>query len=106
MLSKNDIADWGDSLKTFELQYEEGLSELDYLEKIYKKVRLEELVKFNGKGYMRSTPKNNKYFKHPYHFHLAVKDIYKGNVLFRDSDGEMVNTGCHYKVVIVGDKDV
>lgn len=93
-------------MKTFELQYEEGLSELDYLEKIYKKVRLEELVKFNGKVYMRSVPVNNKYRKHPYHFHLAVKDIYKGNVLFRDGDGVMVNSGCYYKVVIMENKEV
>lgn len=93
-------------MKTFELQYEEGLSELDYLEKIYKKVRLGELVKFNGKVYMRSTPKNNKYFKHPYHFHLSVKDIYEGNVLLRDSDGEMVNSWCPYKVVIIENKEV
>lgn len=55
---------------------------------------------------MRSTPKNNKYFKHPYHFHLAVEDIYKGNVLFRDSDGEMVNSGCSYKVVVIENKEV
>lgn len=87
-------------MKVFELQYEEGLSELEYLEKIYKKVKLEELVKFNGKVYRRIPPKNNKHFKYPYHFHLAVTDIYKGNVLFRDADGELVNSGCRYKVII------
>lgn len=87
-------------METFYLQYEDGLSELDYLEKIYKKVKIGELVKFNGKGYMRSTPKNNKYFKHPYHFHLAVSDIYKGNVRLQDEDGELVTIVCHYKVEI------
>ncbi len=86
---------------TFELQYEEGLSDLDYLEKIYKKVKLEELVKLNGKAYRRSTPKNNKNFKYPYHFHVASKDIYAGNVKFTDIDGELVNTGCHHKVEIL-----
>mgnify|MGYP001806508966 FL=1 len=87
-------------LKIIYLQHEDGLSELEYLEKIYKQVRLEELVKFNGKAYIRSTPKNNKYYKYPYHFHILVKDIYFGNVKFKDEDGELVNTGCHYKLEI------
>lgn len=87
-------------METFYLQYEEGLSELDYLEEVYKKVKIGELVKLNGKGYMRSTPKNNKYFKNPYHFHLAVSDIYKGNIRLQDEDGELVTTVCHYKVEI------
>lgn len=87
-------------METFYLQYEEGLSELDYLEKIYKKVKIGELIKFNGKGYMRSTPKNNKYYKIPYHFHLVVSNIYKGNILLQDGDGEFVTTVCHYKVEI------
>lgn len=76
------------------------MSELDYLEKIYKKVKLDELVKFNKKVYIRSTPKNNKYYKYPYHFHLLVKDIYSGNMKFLDEDSELVNTGCHYKIEI------
>lgn len=91
-------------IKKLYLQYEEGLSDLDYLEKIYKQVRLQERVKFNGKVYMRSTPKNNKYYKYPYHFHLVVKDIYSGNVRFQDEDGELVNTGCHYKIEIRTDE--
>lgn len=66
-------------MKVFRLQHEDDLSELEYLEKIYKQVRLEELVKFNGKAYIRSTPKNNKYYKYPYHFHILVKDIYSGS---------------------------
>ena len=53
---------------------------------------------------MRSTPKNNKYYKYPYHFHLVVKDIYSGNVRFQDEDGELVNTGCHYKIEIRTDE--
>ena len=85
----------------FELQYEEGLSDLDYLEKIYKKVKLEELVKLNGKDYRRSTQKNNKYIKYSYHFHVANDDIYAGNVKFTDIDGELVNTGWHHKVEIL-----
>lgn len=76
------------------------MSELNYLEKIYKKEKLGELVKFNKKVYMRSTPKNNKYYKYQYHFYLLVKDIYSGNVKFSDEDGELVNTVCHYKIEI------
>lgn len=91
-------------MKTFELQYEEGLSELDYLEKIYKKVRIGELVKFNGKGYKRSTPKNNKYFKCPYHFHIVSDNIYEGNMHVIDSDRESVKFLCEYKVVIMENK--
>ena len=87
-------------MKVFRLQHEEDLSELEYLEKIYKQVRLEELVKFNGKAYIRSTPKNNKYYKYPYHFYILIKDIYSGNVKFKDEEGELVNTGCHYKLEI------
>lgn len=88
-------------MKIFEIQYEEGLSDLEYLEKIYKKVKLSEYVKFNGKAYVRVVPKNNKYFKHPYHFDVAVKDIYKGNIQIRDFDGEFVCFRCHYKAIII-----
>lgn len=84
----------------FELQKEEGLSDLDYLEKIFKKIRLDEIVKFNGKAYKRIVPKNNKYMKYPYHFYVLSDDIYRGNVLFRDRDGESVNVGWHHKLEI------
>ena len=89
-------------MKVFELQYKVRMSELDYLERIYKEVKLSETVKFNGKVYKRSTPKNNKFYKYPFHFHLAVSDIYKGNVLLKDDDGEFVNSICHYKLVVLG----
>lgn len=85
-------------MKIFKLQKQDKLTDFEYLEQIYKKVKLGELVKLNGKAYMRIVPKNNKYFKHPYHFYCAVNDIYKGNVLFRDKDGEFVNSGCQYKI--------
>lgn len=87
-------------LKRLYLQYENGLSELDYLEKIYKQVKLQELVKFNGKVYMRSIPKNNKYYKYPYHFHVIVKDIYSGSAMLEDEDGDLVSTICDYKIEI------
>lgn len=87
-------------MKIFRLKHEDGLSELDYLEKVHKKVRVQELVKFNGKAYKRSPPKNNKYNKCPYHFYVAVEDIYSGNIKLRDEDGELVNVGCQYKLII------
>lgn len=85
---------------TFELEYEEGISDLDYLEKIFKKVNLEEIVKFNGKAYKRIVPKNNKYMKYPYHFYVLSDDIYNGNVRFNDRDGELVSVGWHHKLEI------
>lgn len=88
-------------MKAFKLKYQDGLSELDYLEQIYKKVRLHEIVKFNGKVYMRVTPRNNKFYKSPYHFCLLVRDIYQGNILTLDDDGEHVNSVCHYKIEII-----
>ena len=89
-------------MKSLYLESQEGLTEFDYLEQIYKKVKLQETVKFNGKVYKRSTPKNNKFYKYPFHFHLAVSDIYKGNVLLKDDDGEFVNSICHCKLVVLG----
>lgn len=86
---------------TFELQYEEWLSDLEYLEKIFKKIRLEEIVKFNGKAYKRIVPKNNKYMKYPYHFYILSDDIYGGDVRFTDKDGELVYIGWHHKVEIL-----
>lgn len=88
-------------MDTIIIEKKENTSEFDYLEQIYKKVKIGELVKFNGKVYMRVRPKNNKYCKNPYHFYLAVKDIYKGNVLSTDDDGEAVNTHCHYKIKLI-----
>lgn len=88
-------------LRTFELQYETDLSELEYLEKIYKKVKIGELVKFNGKAYIRQYPKNTKYYKYPYHFAVINSNIYSGNIKMKDEDGEFVNTACSYKVVII-----
>lgn len=88
-------------MKVFKLPYQEGLSELDYLEQIYKKVKLNETVKFNGKVYTRVVPKNNKYYKNPYHFYLSVEDIYNGNMLVIDADKEHVKKICTYKLEIV-----
>lgn len=76
-------------------------TDLDYLEQIYKKVRLDEWVQFNGKGYVRVTPKNNKYFKCKYHFHCFCNDVYSGNVKTNNNDGEMVSTCCKYKAIII-----
>lgn len=87
-------------MKIFYLKYQEGLTELDYLEQIYKKVKLEQTVKFNGKVYMRVTPKNNKYYKNPYHFYVVNRDIYSGNVKLMDEDEELVNSICNYKLEI------
>ena len=87
-------------MKIFRLKYQEGLTELDYLEQIHKKVRLQETVKFNGKVYMRVTPKNNKYYKNPYHFYVLNHDIYSGNVKLFDEDGELVNSICNFKIEI------
>ena len=87
-------------MKILKLPYQEGLTELDYLEQVYKKVKLGERVKFNGKVYTRITPKNNKYLKHPYHFYLSTKDIYKGDSMIVDEDDETVNTICECKIEI------
>lgn len=87
-------------MKEFKLHYKEGFTELDYLEQIYAKVKLKEKVKFNGKAYTRITPKNNKYYKYPYHFELTVKNIYDGNMTIVDKDGEEVTLICDYKLVI------
>lgn len=85
-------------MKVFTLKKQDEMSELDYLEQIYKKVRVGELVKFNGKAFARVIPKNNKYNKNPYHFCLSTENIYDGNILLRDDDGEMVRLLCLYKV--------
>lgn len=77
----------------------DGLSDIDLLETVYKKVPLWKWVKFNGTKYQRVTPKNNKVVKNPYHF-KDMGDIYKGNGLTNDSDDEMVNMVCSYKIVI------
>ena len=87
-------------MKVLNLQYKENLTDLDYLEQIYKKVKLGESVKFNGKAYIRIVPKNNKYIKYPYHFYCAVENIYEGNVLHNDRDGELVNFSCRYKIIL------
>lgn len=87
-------------VKSLYLESQEGLTEFDYLEQIYKKVKLQETVKFNGKVYMRVTPRNNKYYKNPYHFYILNHDIYSGNVKLMDEDGELVNSICNYKIEI------
>lgn len=87
-------------MKVFELSYQEGLTELDYLEQIYKKVKMYESVKFNGKVYVRIRPRNNKFYQSPYHFMLLSSDIYRGNVKLVDGDGELVNSVCSYKIKI------
>jgi hypothetical protein len=75
-------------------------TELDYLEQIYKKVKMQELVQFNGKAFRRIYPKNNKYIKHPYHFYMIADDIYSGTFTSNNKWGEQVNTTCHYKAII------
>ena len=88
-------------MKIFKLKNQDKLSDFDYLEQIYKKVCLGEIVKFNGRAYVRVTPKNNKYYKNSYHFNLLTDDIYSGDVLIEDDDGELVRTRCHYKIEII-----
>lgn len=88
-------------MKTFVIYAgEEELSDLERLEQIYKKVRLNKLVKFQGKAYRRIVPKNNKSFKYPYHFWCVSKNIYEGSCLTEDADGEYVNILCDYSVVL------
>lgn len=87
-------------MKVLKLPYKEDFLEFDYLEQIYKKVKLGETVKFNGKAYTRTTPKNNKYYKNPYHFHVTVNNIYDGNMKVIDKDGESVTMICNYKLEI------
>lgn len=77
-----------------------NLSDLECLEQIYKKVRLGELVKFRGRAYRRIVPKNNKAFKHPYHFWCVSENIYEGSFLMEDEDGENVKMLCQYKLVL------
>lgn len=75
------------------------LPELEYLEQIYRKVRVGETVKFCGKAYRRIYPQNNKFVKHSYHFMCCSEDIYQGTCLIEDDDGEEVNTLCEYKAI-------
>ena len=83
-------------IKILHIQYEEGLSELNYLEKIYKQVRIYELVKFNGKAYMRADP-NDHFYK--YHFYEYRPNIYYLGVRkILDDDGELVNIKCDYRI--------
>lgn len=85
-------------IKILCVQYEEGLSEINYLEKIYKQVRIHELVKFNGKAYMRSDPNDNIY---KYHFYEYKPNIYYLTSVGKkiiDDDGELVNIKCDYRV--------
>lgn len=77
-----------------------GLPELECLERIWQKVRLNELVKFRGKAYRRIVPKKSKTFKYPYHFWCVSQDIYVGSCLTEDADGEYVSILCNCKLVI------
>ncbi len=87
-------------MSTFVLKYQENYTDFDYLEQIYKKVKLDELVKFNGKAYKRLRPINNKYMQNPSHFYLLKEDIYNGTVLINDFDDEFVTIVCHHKLVV------
>lgn len=78
----------------------DNFTDLDYLEQIYKKVRVQETVQFNGKGYKRIYPKNNKFHKYPYHFYMFSNDIYEGAMLTNNKWDELVNVSCNYKAVI------
>lgn len=86
------------------VKVEENIADLELLEQIYKKVRIDELVKFNGKAYKRCRPIKNKYRKVPYHFCCVVDDIYKGNMMIFDGE-EYVNSVCHHKAVVVTEED-
>lgn len=77
-----------------------GISDLDYLETIYSKVRVGEIVKFKGKAYIRTRPQNNKFVKNPSHFRLLSSNIYEGTCLTEDADGEAVELIAHYSVVL------
>lgn len=76
------------------------LPDLECLERIWQRVRLNELVKFQGKVYRRIVPKKNKALRYPYHFWCLSQDIYAGSCLTEDADGECVNIICNYKLVI------
>ena len=78
---------------------QENKSELELLEQIYKKVQLSELVKFNCRAFVRVVPKKNKFVQYPYHFALLTNNIYDGDVLITDDDGEEVSTLCNYSVL-------
>lgn len=85
-------------MKTLYIKNIEGKTKLELLEQIYSKVKIGEHVKFEGHSYRRTRTLNTKVANYPYHF-IDCGDIYKGNFLTEDDEGEDVNTLCHYKVV-------
>ncbi|MBQ8234969.1 MAG: hypothetical protein IJZ36_05260 [Bacilli bacterium] len=87
-------------MKILRIKRMDNLSDLDYLEKVYKKVQLNSKVKFNGKVYTRIRPKNNEFLKYAYHFCLTTKNIYDGTYLIVDEEGEEVTMICDYKLEI------
>lgn len=78
-----------------------GLPDLECLEQVYERVRVGDLVKFRGKAYRRARTKNNKYYKYPYHFVCASKNIYEGNCIVVDGEGENVNILCDFVVKVM-----
>lgn len=79
---------------------ERKLSDLEYLEQIYRTVMVGEDVKFNGKAYRRTRPKATKEVSYPYHFRCVSENIYAGDRLIEDNDGEWVNHLCRYTAVL------
>lgn len=75
--------------------------EIDYLEDIYRKVKVSEAVKFNGKVYRRIRPIKNRHIAYAYHFYCQTNNIYNGTALLLDQEGELVNTICEYKLEVV-----
>ena len=97
LVNKEDVCTA--KLDTFFVPKEE--TELDSLEHIYTKVKLGEIVKFNGKGYLRIKPKHNKYMTYKYHFTLINKDLSHSSSNFYTTDkwGEDVSTNCDFRVI-------
>lgn len=85
----------------FNLKFENGKSDLDLLEQIYKNVHIGETVKFGKKAYKRVRPCKNKYRTYPYHFVCITDDLYNGNLMVNDAEGDYVSVSCTYKAVIL-----
>lgn len=88
-------------MKTLCVKNVEGKAKLELLEQIYSKVNIGEYVKFDGHAYRRTRTLNTKFAKYPYHF-TDCGDIYNGNFLTEDDDGEDVKILCQYKIVLIG----
>lgn len=87
-------------MKTLYVQKIDGKTNLELLEQIYTKVKLGECVKLDGHSYRRTRTLNTKSTKYPYHF-TDNGNIYNGQLLTEDDEGEDVNTLCQYKITLV-----